>query len=408
MWSTILGFIRGTWLRPGSRRPERPEQVQFRRRAFEAARKGDVEALQELMEEASLGGGPPLARVADPATGYTLLHAAMERGGGSGSGDCVRFLLRRARCELTRGDCSRETPLHVACMTDNAAGLEAALLAVGGEEPVDMEVADTWRRTPLLKAMVYRSERVLGMLLDLPVNLDAQDVDGLSLAHLAARHGRLDLVRALAARGASLNLLSAKSHTPLSLAIAARNPDMVRELLTLGASTSVPAAAAQPAVAAISEFIRRFEVGGAGCARAERVLHLLLAAHGYPLRAAEPDVFLRVLHTTGDAQDYLPLLQKLYVCSDCPYNDLFLHQPSESSSRSGAGGGGGGGGGGGAASPVRGPVSLFDLARRAARAALMESGCNVLWAVERLQSSVPPAVKGLLLLKDCELKEFPL
>ena len=99
------------------------------------------------------------------------------------------------------------------------------------------------------------------------------------------------------------------------------------------------------------------------------------------------------------------MLQKLYVCSDCPYNDLFLHQPSENSSRSGAGGGGGGGG---AASPVRGPVSLFDLARRAARAALMESGCNVLWAVERLQSSVPPAVKGLLLLKDCELKEFPL
>ena len=125
MWS-IIGLIRSTWLRTQGLKAERPEQVNFRRRAFRAARKGDVEALREMMAEASCSGSTPLSRIVDPLTGYTLLHVAMERGS---NGDCVRFLLG-AGCELTQGDCSSETPLHVACMTDNAEGLAAVLEAL--------------------------------------------------------------------------------------------------------------------------------------------------------------------------------------------------------------------------------------------------------------------------------------
>ncbi|KAK7090596.1 ankyrin repeat domain-containing protein 29-like [Littorina saxatilis] len=388
----IINFIinRVNLIANSERRRQHPEQIDFRRRAFHAARRGDTEALQELAELSRCSASLfPLGEIIDPETGYTLLHAAMEQGGE----DCVRFLID-AGCEIMRGDGSNETPLHVACMHNNTAGLRVALAA---EERVDLEVTDVWQRTPLLKAMVYNSRHVLHMLLNLHVNLNAQDIDGLSLAHLAARHGHVDLLCDLAEKGADLNLLNDRARTPLSYAITACNPDVVRQLLIFGASTHNPKSG-PPVVTAVSELIRRFE-GGVMCERAEQVLHLMLAAHGYPLHLGEPDVFQRVLYT-ADVKRFLPLLHKMHICSDCPYSDLFMNPPTSlnllpQQGRRNSG------------NQQRTHVTLFDLARRCARRTLMASGRNVMWAVERLGSSVPPAVKGILMLKDCDHKDFP-
>ena len=327
-------------------------------------------------------GGMALQQVTDPLTTDTLLHAAME----GRSTDCIRFLIS-VGCEVMHRNQSDETPLHTACMNDSLEGLNVALEA----DDLDLEVTDRWQRTLILKALVYNSYRVFYKLLNLNVSLNTQDIYGLSVMHVAVSYNHLDLVRELAERGASLNMLNERYRAPLSLAISAHNPDMVRELLLLGAST-LNRKSTEPVLTAISELIRRSE-DGVVCERSEETLHLMLAAHGLPLQSDEPNVFQRVL-VSSDLERFLPLLHKMFVCSDCPYDDLRTRVSSLQQSRRSN------------VPKIRTAVSLFDLARRVARSALMASGHNMIWAVERLQSDVPPAVRGLLLLKDCDRKQF--
>jgi hypothetical protein len=130
-------------------------------------------------------------------------------------------------------------------------------------------------------------------------------------------------------------------------------------------------------------------------------------------------MFLCVCVVFRDEPRLLPLVHKMHVCSDCPYESSLTQRPSDSAARmprrrSGPARGYGNGrarhisptlSSPNPATP-RCPVSLFNLARRSARKALMASGRNVVWATDRLEG-VPPAVKGILLLKDCELKQPP-
>ncbi|XP_076435426.1 uncharacterized protein LOC143275311 [Babylonia areolata] len=389
------------WNASGAEEEMSPEQILFHRLVLRAARAGDVSELQALTEDSNPAapGAVPLPNVVEALTGRTLLHVAMER---RGNADCVAFLVASG-CDLHRGDGSGETPLHAACMTDQLENLTAAIKAaeaVGVGEVVNLEVRDVWKRTPLLKAMVYNSQRVLRFLITTrgeDLNLDAQDAFSLSLVHLAVTRQRPDLVRELADRGANLNLLTDKGRSPLSLAITALNPAMVRELLALGASTNVTGSTL-PSITAIREFIRRSEGGRELSRPLEEILHLMLAAHGYLLRSDEPDVFQRVLFA-ADVGRFLPLLHKILVCSDSLSDDLQsrLSSPAPSSPHDARNSG----------PQPRTALKLFDLARRSARKALMRSGRNVLWAVERLGSNIPPAVKGILLLKDCDVKDFP-
>ncbi|KAK7499188.1 hypothetical protein BaRGS_00009448 [Batillaria attramentaria] len=376
-----MGNILASLLRLPRKNIHQPklEQIEFSKRAFCAARQGDVTTLEELMAVPACEGGLPLSAVRDEASGCTLLHVAVQYDHSA----CVKLLLS-AGCDETTGDKSLETPLHVASMHDSISSLEAVLTAGHG---VALEVRDIWRRTPLLKALVYRSERVMQMLLEMHANCNVQDIYGLSLVHVAASYGRADIIDIVARQGGNLNLLNEKRRPPLAVAITTCNPDVVAELIQLGASTIFPGSACA-VVTAAKELIRRFE-GGTVCESAEQVLHLVLAAHGCPLHTDERNVFLRVL-LTADVKRFLPLLFKMHICSDCVYNvhHIWPSDPNSSSNH------------------LQSAVSLLDLARRSARDALMASGHNVVWAVERL--SVPPAMKGLLLLRDCDYKEVML
>ncbi|KAL8600679.1 hypothetical protein ACOMHN_006745 [Nucella lapillus] len=378
MGNVIRIFLR-LWTTPKKPVPKR-EPIFFQL-AFQAARKGDVEGLRKLQDDPDVPEKVPLQLVEDSQTGTTLLHVAMQRGHTE-----LLLLLLRAGCDLHRGDRSGETPLHAACMGDKAESLKVALNL--SEVKVDLEVKDVWRRTLLLKAMTYGSERAVQFLLTRDVDLDAQDSFRLSVAHVAATRNRVDLLRELARRGANLNPVQSHGRSPLSLAITSLLPDMVRELLILGASTCQPSSSSSsfpplPCITAIQEFVRRAEMGGVVCAESEEILHTMLAAHGNPLHSDEPNVFQRVLYMS-DVARFLPLLHKVLVCSDSLVDDW----PTDRSNAA--------------------PRTLFELARRSARQALMASGRNVLWAVERLSLSLPPALKGVLLLKDCDFKECPL
>lgn len=361
---------------------ERLLHKEFSKKAVCACWKGDLETLLELMSLPACEGGLPLSAVRDEGSGRTLLHVAME----GDHTECVKLLLS-VGCDVNAGDNSQETPLHVASMYDSISSLQAVLATC---RDAGLEKRDMWRRTPLLKAVVYRSEQVMQLLLSLQVDCNAHDVYGLSLAHVAATYGRVDIIQCVAKQGANLNLLNEKMRSPLSVAITACNPEVVAGLVQLGASTQFSSLSCA-VVTAARELMRRFE-GGTVCESAERVLHLVLAAHGIPLHTDELDVFLRVL-LTADVKRFLPVLYKMHICSDCRhrFEHICISAGSDGSSPSKKG---------------QSAVTLLDLARRATRYALMTSGWNVVWAVEKLH--VPPALRGLLLLKDCDYKEiFP-
>lgn len=73
-------------------------------------------------------------------------------------------------------------------------------------------------------------------------NINALGPEGLSLQHLAARDGRIELLRDLNSKGANLNLrasLARMGKTPLHMACRAHNQQAVQSLIELGADPTV-------------------------------------------------------------------------------------------------------------------------------------------------------------------------
>lgn len=370
------------------------EQQSFTISALGAVDSGDVDTLRRLADDTLSPHYIPLPEVVE-GDGTTLLHVAMAKR----NKDCIKYLVQ-CGCSITTGNSSKETPIHVACMMNNVDGLRAVLEIV---DDVDLERKDMWGRTPLLKAMVYNRDAMVNFLLDLGVNVNAQDEDGLSMVHLAVSHCKLDLLYRLHSLGADINSHNHKKRPPLYVATVVSSPHLVKGLLKLGASAVSKHSHQPPILQIIGKVIQSYENHCSNISDSERVLHLMLAAHGFPIDSDELDVFRRLLKKEPR---FLPLSHKMHICSDSPYENCSMRKALEKTRDRSSRRQNSLGGQSLDRSPPGTPISLFNLARRSARMALMASGKNVVWAVDRL-TVVPPAVKKILLLKDCERKLPP-
>ncbi|XP_043237049.1 ankyrin-3-like [Amphibalanus amphitrite] len=167
------------------------------------------------------------------AAGLTALHLAAA-GGFSG---LVESLVQRhgAAADIAAQD--GRTPLHLSA----AAGhLEVCSTLV--QAGSDTSARDAAGLTPVLLAARYDHAEVVKLLLKYSPELpDLADKDGNTCAHVAAMHGSVHVIRELLLFNTTMVTSSRNMRddaTPLHLAAAAGNAEVVKVLLEAGASAS--------------------------------------------------------------------------------------------------------------------------------------------------------------------------
>ncbi|CAN0152190.1 unnamed protein product [Ectocarpus sp. 6 AP-2014] len=160
----------------------------------------------------------------------TLLHAAA----GGGNEEVVTAFIRagagddmEAKTPGTGG-----TPLHVAVIRGQEAAARVLVLA-----GADVNAVDHNTDTPLHLAIgvLGVDARIAQDLLLSGANPKARGFAHDCPIHVAARHGRHDVVHALAHKGADLDALNGKGMTPISLAVEGDHVSTVKVLLAAGA-----------------------------------------------------------------------------------------------------------------------------------------------------------------------------
>jgi len=110
------------------------------------------------------------------------------------------------------------------------------LLKVGGDINGTM---GTGKFTPLEAAEAKGHHEMVGFLLDAGANPNAVDANGNTTLIIAAEAGDLVDMKALAAKGADLNLRNKRGETALRFAVANKHPDAVQLLIDLGADVNI-------------------------------------------------------------------------------------------------------------------------------------------------------------------------
>jgi ankyrin repeat protein len=72
-------------------------------------------------------------------------------------------------------------------------------------------------QTPLQDAIYYRHFRIAKLLINRGSPLDSKNVNGETALHIAAKHGYVDIVKALLAKGASINIVDGDGNLPYEL-----------------------------------------------------------------------------------------------------------------------------------------------------------------------------------------------
>ena len=72
-------------------------------------------------------------------------------------------------------------------------------------------------QTPLQDAIYYRHFRIAKLLINRGSPLDSKNVNGETALHIAAKHGYIDIVKALLAKGASINIVDGDGNLPYEL-----------------------------------------------------------------------------------------------------------------------------------------------------------------------------------------------
>ncbi|XP_034029908.1 B-cell lymphoma 3 protein homolog [Thalassophryne amazonica] len=124
----------------------------------------------------------------------------------------------------------RQTPLHLAVITQQAAMVQALLKA--GADPAAL---DRNGQTALHLCCEYNQPDCMSVVLSHHTSstcLDIRNYEGLSPLHLAVQRGHKDLTRMLLDAGADINVMDIKSgQSPLMHAVEASNVDMVHFLI---------------------------------------------------------------------------------------------------------------------------------------------------------------------------------
>jgi ankyrin repeat protein len=229
---------------------------------FEAASKGDTEALKRLLEQ-----NVDVHAVDAAAYGKTALHTAAAAWG---TGTAAVELLLAAGADPLAADKRGDTPLHLAAggstsyvvesllahgasvNAQNLAG-ETPLHRVGAEQVVRALVAhgavvnarDRAGRTPLHHA-VERADygsadhqamaaKAVRELLSSGADVNAADVGGFTALHFAAENGDQKLVELLLAEDADVNAKTSAGATPLGLSQQQKHSEVAALLRSRGA-----------------------------------------------------------------------------------------------------------------------------------------------------------------------------
>jgi len=149
---------------------------------------------------------------------HSLLHIAVARG----DIDKINTELdRNANINCLAGD--GLSTLQWAMATDSNI---LSLLLKKGANP---DTKSTEGATPLMNAVQSDKLEHLNILIEHKANLNAKDNRGFTALHRASEMGRSEMVRILLENGADKNA-EAEGHTPLSLAIAMKNEEIIKLL----------------------------------------------------------------------------------------------------------------------------------------------------------------------------------
>ena len=205
---------------------------------FEAAKKGDTDALRVL-----LANDPSILNSKDKEGNTPIFHAVAGE-----QVKTVRFLLAKGS-KVTATDTDGVTPLHVAAVVGNA--IIAKLLLDSG---ANIDAVTIQGITPLHWSAYYGSNEVAQVLIKYGAALNAREKTGNTPLHMAMRM-RISLSKdasgktqaqmivndkvalLLLENGAELNPLNQKGQTPLDFAIEQLNTPLVELLRKRGART---------------------------------------------------------------------------------------------------------------------------------------------------------------------------
>ena len=139
-----------------------------------------------------------------------------------------------ARADVNAAEPDGTTALHWAVIRDDAEVVRT-LLRAGAKAGA----RNDYGATPLSEAATLGSTRIIQLLLEAGAEPEAANADGQTALMLVARTGNVEAARLLLARGAQVNARERwREQTPLMWAVAQRQPEMVRELLSHGADAN--------------------------------------------------------------------------------------------------------------------------------------------------------------------------
>ncbi|XP_053110798.1 85/88 kDa calcium-independent phospholipase A2 isoform X2 [Hemicordylus capensis] len=221
-----------------------------------ACLRGDLECLQELMEECHARSD-----IADK-NGETVFHYAVR---GSNS-KIIELLGRKSADALDHLNVCGQSPLHLACQLGKEDAV-ASLLKVGAkcnilgmkgypihtamkysqkrcaETLLNKDVSQVQlvdqrhRATPLHWA---KNAEMTRLLVDYGCEVNALSTTGDSALHIAVQRGRFDCTMVLLTHGAVTNTRGKDGNTPLHLAMKQDHLDMIKALIVFGADVDTP------------------------------------------------------------------------------------------------------------------------------------------------------------------------
>ena len=164
----------------------------------------------------------------------TALAAPIHDAAATGDLESVKKLVKADKSCLNAIDERGRTPLHRAC---HEGRIEVVKFLIDKGAPVGQR--DTaYQLTPLHFAAWNGQVKVAQYLLSKGADLNAREKDNETALYYAAATGKLPMIELLVSRGSDVNdTLSRVGNTVVSLALDRRQPEAVKRLINLGAST---------------------------------------------------------------------------------------------------------------------------------------------------------------------------